>query len=142
MTAIPPRVYSGISSATSHHPSHPPQHALEPSPAKWWITTGLYPQELVLTLADPVKVSKIKLASTKVAKWVIEGCDAENFQDIKTNWKAVSEKTIDDVEGGLQQTTMDLSEPHRELRHLRLIIPKGYNAFASVHQITVYASEA
>ncbi|KAH6580611.1 hypothetical protein BASA60_002795, partial [Batrachochytrium salamandrivorans] len=45
--------------ATSEHPKHPPSNILDGNIKTFWVSTGLFPQQLIVTLAAPALVSKI-----------------------------------------------------------------------------------
>ncbi|CAH8570678.1 unnamed protein product [Schistosoma margrebowiei] len=55
-----------ISFATSWGKSHPPEDVLDKRKGSFWITTGLFPQMLVISLDQPRKVSQIKIVTSRV----------------------------------------------------------------------------
>lgn len=58
---------AAVAYATSSDPHHPPSAVLDGSPATFWSTTGLFPQELALTWPSERPISKV----------VIKSCDGE-----------------------------------------------------------------
>ena len=50
---------------------------------KFWITTGLYPQELLIDLGGTKQVNDVKFTVTGARKIVIEGCKTTNASDFK-----------------------------------------------------------
>ena len=54
-----------ISCATSFDERFDPQNVLDPTDMKtFWITTGLYPQELMIHLEQPQSINDVKFQST------------------------------------------------------------------------------
>ena len=70
-------------------PRHPPANALDERTGNFWITTGMFPQMLVLKLQnnknndEPVDIERIKTFSSNVAKLVVESSSSnkpESFE--------------------------------------------------------------
>ncbi|CAH8553482.1 unnamed protein product [Heterobilharzia americana] len=55
-----------ISFATSFDENNPPESVLEKRDSSFWITTGMFPQMLVVSLVQPTKISKIKIISSNI----------------------------------------------------------------------------
>ncbi|CAI2730031.1 unnamed protein product [Schistosoma spindalis] len=55
-----------IGFATSWGKSHPPENVLDKREGSFWITTGLFPQVLVISFDQPRRVSQIKIVTSKV----------------------------------------------------------------------------
>ncbi|KAJ1558788.1 Heat shock protein beta-11 [Nowakowskiella sp. JEL0078] len=124
----------------------------------FWITTGLAPQEFVLTFPFTLKIKKIVLWSAKVASWSIEKSVNEKPQD----FEPVGDLESEDADSHLQVSTMIFptqslntnttatnailhakeasayqgsGEKFIIARHLKITITKMYNEFCSVHKI-------
>lgn len=54
--------------ATSVDTKHPPENAIDESEKSFWITTGLFPQELIIELKERAKVSTARLIGTNRAR--------------------------------------------------------------------------
>ncbi len=52
-------------------------------PKKFWITTGLYPQELLIDLGGTKPINEVKFSVTGARKIVIEGCKTTNASEFK-----------------------------------------------------------
>ena len=54
-----------VKCATSFDERFDPANVLDQgNPGKFWITTGLYPQEIIIQFAQPKSLSEIKFQST------------------------------------------------------------------------------
>ena len=60
--------------ATSFDERFDPANVLSHNPKEFWITTGLYPQEVTITLPNPKVINEIKFTTTGAKKILIEGC--------------------------------------------------------------------
>ncbi len=62
---------------------------------KFWVTTGLYPQELLIDLGGAKQVNEVKFTVSGARKVVIEGCKtttASEFKKVgesKGKWKPI-----------------------------------------------------
>ncbi len=52
-------------------------------PKKFWITTGLYPQELLIDLGGTKPINDVKFSVTGARKIIIEGCKTTNASEFK-----------------------------------------------------------
>ncbi|KAH6598001.1 hypothetical protein BASA61_002986 [Batrachochytrium salamandrivorans] len=119
--------------ATSEHPKHPPSNILDGNIKTFWVSTGLFPQQLIVTLAAPALVSKIIISSMKVGHLSVDGSSA----DTPVDFTPISEHTIQDTENIIQTTSTDCKE-EQPVRHLRLIINKGYGPIVSIHRLIIF----
>jgi heat shock protein beta-11 len=120
-----------IALATCSDARHPPEHALEADEGTFWSTTGLFPQELVVRLAAPARVSKLRTLTSGVRKLAVECCDGEE----PTGFRPVFEVELkDEGEGGVQVETHRFSPV--TARFVRVVLLEGYGDFAAVRRIT------
>ena len=71
--------------ATCSDERHPPEHALDEDDATFWVTTGLYPQEMVVRLDQAQEVNRLRTRTTNVRKLALECCDGptpEKFRPV------------------------------------------------------------
>ena len=85
--------------SSSSDPRHPPANALDERTGNFWITTGMFPQMLVLKLQnnrnndEPMDIERIKTFSSNVAKLVVESSSSskpESFErlfEVGTNYR-------------------------------------------------------
>ncbi|KAI8930292.1 galactose-binding domain-like protein, partial [Entophlyctis helioformis] len=119
--------------ATSEHPKHPPDCILDGNLKTFWISTGLYPQEFVVSFPAPVSISKIIVSSMKVAHWNIEACKT----DKPLQFESISDQSLEDTDNVLQTHAVSPQDP-LVARHLRFEATRGYSPFISVHRLVVY----
>ena len=65
-----------ISCATSMDERFDPANVMTSNPKEFWITTGLYPQELTFTFSNAKVVNEVKFTTTGARKVCIEGCQS------------------------------------------------------------------
>ena len=73
-----------VSCATSFDERFNPANVLNTDAKKFWITTGMYPQELTITFANAKVVNEVKFQTTGARKIVIEGCQTSTINAFKS----------------------------------------------------------
>jgi heat shock protein beta-11 len=63
-----------VSCATSFDERFDPANVLNSNKNSFWISTGLYPQELTFTFAQAKVVNAVNFQTSGAKKIVIEGC--------------------------------------------------------------------
>lgn len=111
---------------------HPGNNVIDGSEHTFWISTGLYPQEILIRLGQPSRVSSVRLSSTAVRSVRIEGCHEET----PVNFTTLGEMDLEDVRGQqLQVRTQPCAEHRLPLEFVRLVILSGWHDFCSVHRV-------
>jgi len=123
--------------ASSLDEEHPGANALDGSDRTHWISTGLYPQELLVQLCHPAWVSSMLVASTHVRQLRIEGCHEQQ----PVNFQMITDGNLLDAKGELQIKKLACLQQDRPLRYIRLLILSGWHDFCSVHRLQVHASK-
>ena len=106
-----------VSCATSFDERFDPANVLNPDPKNYWISTGLYPQEITFTLHNAKVVNEVKFVTNGARKIVIEGCPTATgnaFKVIGESKGNSSSSLIVSVElggksGGLQSETIKIT---------------------------------
>eukprot|EP00731_Ephydatia_muelleri_P019120 Em0011g1160a len=127
-----------ISFASSNDNRHPPDCILDRNPDTFWITTGLFPQEFIVTFARKIVAKDISIKSTGVRRLQIE---ASNEDDHLGNFKLVVTKDLNANEGLLQCETFKLDNV-LTVKHLKFVISQAYSHFVSVHDVEVEGKTA
>mmetsp|Transcript_27831 Transcript_27831/g.58904 ORF Transcript_27831/g.58904 Transcript_27831/m.58904 type:complete len:135 (-) Transcript_27831:82-486(-) len=111
---------------------HPGDNIIDGNENSYWISTGLYPQEILIELGNPSKISTIRLATTNVKTIRIEGC----YETTPVNFQTLVETEYPDKTGRLQQKDLpcNTSEP---ASFVKVLILSGWHDFCSVHKISV-----
>uniref|UniRef100_A0A7S1FEU6 F5/8 type C domain-containing protein n=1 Tax=Noctiluca scintillans TaxID=2966 RepID=A0A7S1FEU6_NOCSC len=109
--------------------SHPAEHILSNNDAAFWISTGLYPQEILLE--RPLsKVSSVKFTTTNVRNVRVEGCAEET----PVNFKLLVEGEFDSKGGRLQLKELKCSD---HAKFIKVVILSGWHDFCTVHKISI-----
>ncbi|KAI8851487.1 galactose-binding domain-like protein [Chytridium lagenaria] len=132
-----------VSMASSFDHRHPPENMVDANTKTFWITTGLFPQEFVVTLPGPSNIKKLTIWSMKVASWAVASC----YSDKPNEFEEVVHQECEDAADHLQVTHIVIPGPAKShaqalhagsgIRHLKITLRKGHWDFASVHRITV-----
>eukprot|EP00419_Tripos_fusus_P065880 CAMPEP_0172916424 /NCGR_PEP_ID=MMETSP1075-20121228/196337_1 /TAXON_ID=2916 /ORGANISM="Ceratium fusus, Strain PA161109" /LENGTH=306 /DNA_ID=CAMNT_0013775719 /DNA_START=74 /DNA_END=991 /DNA_ORIENTATION=+ len=119
---------------------HPGDNVIDGSRRSCWLSTGLYPQEILLALAYPCLVSAVHLAAMHVRVVRIEGCP----ESAPVNFHALAERELCDERGVLQDQVLECAHHHacEKIEFLRIIILSGWHDFCSVHSVHVCAERA
>jgi len=113
--------------------AHPGENVIDGSDRTYWLSTGLYPQEILLELGRPSRVAGVRLASTNVRGLRIEGCSelaAARFETLAT-------VELEAAAGQLQRKELACKQQATPTRFVKTMILSGWHDFCSVHQIVV-----
>ncbi|CAE8610152.1 unnamed protein product, partial [Polarella glacialis] len=124
--------------ASSVDGDHPPDNVIDGDEATYWISTGLYPQEILFELGKPATVSGIWLSTTNVRMVRIEGCVEESAVTFET--LASGEMAAPSEAGRLQLQELRVDagrEQSRPTRFVKAVILSGWDDFCTVHRIVV-----
>jgi len=118
---------------SSLDPAHPGENIIDGRDGTYWISTGLYPQEILLGLARPARVSSVRLFSTRVRSVRFECC-----QGTPVNFSILAECEVEDAQDGcLQIREVRCGSQEQPTDYVRLMILSGWDDFCSVHRIQV-----
>src|SRR5688572_14958818 len=85
--------------ATANDARHPPSNMIDADEKSFWITTGMFPHEIVLGFkAGQVNISKIATWSYHIRKIVIE----KSTESQPTKFERVTEIELTDKNGAMQ----------------------------------------
>jgi heat shock protein beta-11 len=95
--------FSGASvlSASSFDPLHPPSSVIDGEYNTFWLTTGVFPQELVIQLGEPSLVKGVELVSTGVRR--VELAKAEGPGNM---WETIVEMESNESESEVQRISL------------------------------------
>uniref|UniRef100_A0A4W5P8F0 Intraflagellar transport protein 25 homolog n=1 Tax=Hucho hucho TaxID=62062 RepID=A0A4W5P8F0_9TELE len=117
--------------AASSDENHPPENIIDGSTETFWMSTGMFPQEFIIRLAESMKIALVTMHCYNVKTLKIE----KSISDDATDFEAISEKEFEHTEGHLQ--TNDIPLNGTTATHLRFIVTSGYDHFVSVHRVSV-----
>eukprot|EP00347_Sterkiella_histriomuscorum_P020776 403336504 len=119
-----------VKCATSFDERFDPNNVLNKDPKKFWVTTGLYPHELLIDLGGTKPINDVKFTSTGIKKVIIEGCKTTNASE----FKKVGESKELTNKSGVQNDSVRLTDPAPYCL-IKFVIQEGYDDFSSVHNI-------
>jgi heat shock protein beta-11 len=88
-----------VSLATAHDERFPPENIIDGKTETFWMSTGLFPQEFIITFGSLMSVSLVRVQSTNVRKMVIEQSMKVELAEFDT----LVEKEFDYNDGQLQR---------------------------------------
>ena len=130
--ATPEAGASVVLATCSDDDRHPPGCAIDGNPGTCWVTTGMFPQELVVRLGKQTPVSRVKTLTTKVKGLALEYSEGPQ----PDGFKPVFEVTLPDKGGDVQTETHQFTA---KATFIKLRVASGYDDFASVHSIEVFS---
>ncbi|XP_060893969.1 intraflagellar transport protein 25 homolog isoform X1 [Labrus mixtus] len=117
--------------AASGDENHPPENIIDGNTTTFWMSTGMFPQEFIIHLADLANITAVTVDSYNVKRLKIEKNTSQNV----SHFELVTEQELEHTEGHLQSNTISLNRS--SATHLRFIITSGYDHFVSVHRVSV-----
>lgn len=117
---------------------HGGENVIDADERSYWISTGLFPQEILLQLCRPCWVSSFKLSTTHVRSFRLEGC----HEDAPVNFQVLADVDLVDARGALQVKEVQCGHIDRPILFIRLYILSGWHDFCSVHRFQVHGTEA
>eukprot|EP00669_Euglena_mutabilis_P011525 TRINITY_DN6150_c0_g1_i1.p3 TRINITY_DN6150_c0_g1~~TRINITY_DN6150_c0_g1_i1.p3 ORF type:complete len:146 (+),score=53.85 TRINITY_DN6150_c0_g1_i1:91-528(+) len=139
----PPAARSSVPLEVLYHtgsdPRHPPALMVDGGERSFWVTTGMFPQEVLLGLkgpsaAAPATVAKVRTWSHHIRRLVVDKC----VEAQPTKFERLLEVELTDKGGALQIESFGINPgAGANIRYLRLHIASGWDDFASIHNIIV-----
>uniref|UniRef100_A0A4W5P8E6 Heat shock protein, alpha-crystallin-related, b11 n=1 Tax=Hucho hucho TaxID=62062 RepID=A0A4W5P8E6_9TELE len=74
--------------AASSDENHPPENIIDGSTETFWMSTGMFPQEFIIRLAESMKIALVTMHCYNVKTLKIE----KSISDDATDFEAISEK--------------------------------------------------
>jgi heat shock protein beta-11 len=118
----------GYASAFDHN--HPPINVLDPSDT-FWVTTGLYPQEIVLQFKNPAQITRITTTTGKVRSMAVYAAQNPEL----TDWDEIDATNLA-AQPISQQETHQLNYAHTSYA-VKIVITKGWGPFAAIYLVRV-----
>ncbi|KAM6456434.1 intraflagellar transport protein 25 homolog isoform 1-T1 [Liasis olivaceus] len=120
---------AGVILATSSDEIHPPENIIDGRSETFWTTTGMFPQEFIISFHKCVTISKLKIQCYLVQRLRIE----KSISKDPVDFEQCIEKELQCKDGELQ--IEDFSFPEIQATYLRIIILSAFDAFVSVHRV-------
>mmetsp|Transcript_51984 Transcript_51984/g.137318 ORF Transcript_51984/g.137318 Transcript_51984/m.137318 type:complete len:213 (+) Transcript_51984:120-758(+) len=123
--------------ASSRDPGHPPENAIDGRDGTYWISTGLYPQEIILQVSRPTIVASVKLTTTRVRAVTVEVSSEER----PLNFRTLAEEELEDTGVDrlqVREMACPSAESAQPVEWVKLTIASGWSDFCSVHKLQVH----
>ncbi|ELT90101.1 hypothetical protein CAPTEDRAFT_17698 [Capitella teleta] len=120
-----------ISFATSCDENFPPEHIIDGKDDTFWSSTGLFPQEFVVTFASLMNINTIKIECSNVRKLLIE----RSVQNEPDDFEPVEQKDMENSDG--QWQSEEISVSNMTAVHLKFTVMAAYDHFVAVHRLHV-----
>ncbi|XP_029474525.1 intraflagellar transport protein 25 homolog [Rhinatrema bivittatum] len=115
--------------ATSSDEHYAPENILDGKSETFWTTTGMFPQEFIISFSGLVKINKLSVQCYLVRSLKIE----KSISKDPIHFERCAQKDLEHSEGQLQIEEFMLSGS--QATHLRFIIESGYDHFVSIHRV-------
>jgi len=119
---------------TSLDVQHASESVIDGQSGTFWITTGLYPQEIIVRLGQPGKLSNVKLSCAKIRHFRFEGCAEES----PVNFKVLAEAELEDIQHKLQVWERQWDTEEKAMTFVKLVILSGWDDFCAVSNLQVH----
>lgn len=130
----------GISS-TSFDPRHTPAHSVDRNLQSFFMTTGMYPQDLCINFQSRTIVKKVEVICSGINEMSVICSDSfikrTSFQGESTEDRSQHHTFSDEHEGVVAKHIFELNSEQR-CRMLVVSIEKGFAEFASIFSIRVF----
>ena len=121
-----------VISASSYSKTHPPSAVIHKDLSSFWMTTGSFPQEIVVQLSESCSVKSVELVSTSVRAIELWGSDGYTH----SAGERIAKTEANELDGELQRFTLSVASK-ATATCLRIKILSGWNEFCSIHRINV-----
>ncbi|KAL5017346.1 hypothetical protein ScPMuIL_006935 [Solemya velum] len=117
--------------ATSSDDKFPPENIIDGRQDTFWTSTGLFPQEFVISFASLMNVKKVKMICSNVRKLILE----KSTDNEPINFSPLTERELENSEGHWQKEGIDLHGI--QAHHVRVLIDTGFDHFVAVNDIQI-----
>jgi len=108
----------------------PPENMLDGKDSTFWMTTGMFPQEFVLAMGKPIRVSKVTTLSLNVKKLAVEKCETDNPSSFEKVFEVELANRGDRLQTEVHQVNI-------KARYLKFTLLSGHGEFATVNRVSV-----
>uniref|UniRef100_A0A8C5R651 Intraflagellar transport protein 25 homolog n=1 Tax=Leptobrachium leishanense TaxID=445787 RepID=A0A8C5R651_9ANUR len=118
--------------ATSSDERHPAEHIMDGNPETFWTTTGMFPQEFIISLSGVFKINKITIHSSLVKNLRIE----TSISKEPVNFEPCTEKVLIFVYLLIYICFLLPQLSGIQAAHLRFVILSAYDHFVAVYSVS------
>lgn len=109
--------FSGASvlSSSSYDMKHPPSSVIDGEYNTFWLTTGSFPQEIVIQLGELSQIKGVEVVSTGIRKIDLSKCEGSQAN----MWESIAEMEVSDSENDVQKISLQ-APPRVTAQYLRI----------------------
>ncbi|KAJ7330588.1 Heat shock protein beta-11 [Desmophyllum pertusum] len=122
---------SSIALATSYDENYPPENIIDGSLDTFWPTTGMFPQEFIISFSALMSIGNVKILCSNVKGLCIE----KSTKTDPVDFEPLVDTEFEHTEGQMQRD--ELKIPVTSACHLRFLIKSGFDHFVSIHTVSV-----
>jgi heat shock protein beta-11 len=125
--------------ATSSDERFDGSNAVDGKSHSFWLTTGSYPQELIVSFhGNQANITKIQTTTNGVSKMRVE----KSSEPMPVKWSTLLECDLAAKQNGFQIEQFQLTaEKGKGIRYLKFVLVSGYEQFACVNNIQIEGEE-
>lgn len=119
--------------ASSFDEKYPPNNIFSSNKSMFWSSTGIYPQELIISLPNSKSVSEIEISAFNIKHLLIESCENDSAVKFTTQCEV---NNIPATENKLQEIKSRFNS-NSSNKIIKIIILEGYNDFCTVNFVNI-----
>ncbi|XP_031550514.1 intraflagellar transport protein 25 homolog [Actinia tenebrosa] len=120
-----------IAQASSYDERYPPENIIDGTLDTLWPTSGMFPQEFVISFPSLMSIGMVKVICSNVKNLQIQ----RSIKSEPIEFEMLAEKELENLEGQMQLE--DIKVPITSTTHVRFVIKSGYDHFVSIHRISI-----
>ena len=122
-------------SSTCTSLEHPPRCILDGNPKSFWASTGMFPQEIVISLSGNSLIKTLSLMSIGIKRLEVLKCDTYSG----STWSRLSLDEVDDADLQVQRLTPHFDDVNKASL-IKLRILDAYQDVVSIFKVSILGS--
>ena len=119
--------------ATSNDPAHPASAAVDGNKHTFFVSTGGFPQDLILRLSTKASIAKIRISIANAKHITFDRCDGTT----PGHWQPYVEANLPEQEGWVEH---NVSTPGFPITFLRIRVNSGYADFIAIQDVVMISA--
>lgn len=100
------------------------------------MTTGLFPQEVIVKLGDESNLDRVEVRCGNVQRMELQG---SRDASVPSDWSALAELDLPETDGRLQVHSAQVERGAGErINFVKIRILSGWDDFASIHKVGLF----
>mmetsp|Transcript_11865 Transcript_11865/g.12230 ORF Transcript_11865/g.12230 Transcript_11865/m.12230 type:complete len:140 (+) Transcript_11865:69-488(+) len=129
--------FSGASilSSSSYDLQHPPSSIIDGEYNTFWLTTGFFPQEIIVQLGEPSVIKGVEIVSCGIRRVELSKCESSQAN----MWESIVETESPETENEIQKISLQ-APPRVTAQFLRIKILSGWMDCVTIYKVSVLGS--